>query len=86
MYINVSDFVRDAVRSRLAGLATGTRAIDRKQLEREVLDCLRSRGGDVWPDEIAEDLGTSVLEVLEALESLRKEGRAVEVELVEREA
>ncbi len=86
LYINVSDFVRDAIRGRLAGLAMGTRQVDRDELEEEVAGYLRSRRGEVWPDEMAEDMGVSVLEVLEALESLREQGRAEEVRYVEREA
>ncbi len=86
LYINISDFVRDGVRSRLAGLTMGTRQVDPEELEEEIESYLRSRGGDVWPDEMAEDIGVSVLEVIEALESLQRRGKAEEVRHVEREA
>lgn len=86
MYINVSDFVRDAIRSRLAELTMGPAEVDSGRLEEEVLEYLRSRGGEAWPDDIASELGVSVLDVLEALESLRRKGKAVEARPVEREA
>lgn len=86
LYLNVSDFVRDAVRARLAGLALGTSQMDPDRLEEEVEAYLRRRGGEAWPDEMAEDLDVPVLQVLRALESLRRKGRVEEIQAVEREA
>ena len=86
LYLNVSDFVRDAIRSRLAELALGSRRVDPEGLQGEVEAHLRERGGEVWPDEVAEALDVSILDVLEALEALAARGRAEEVRRLEREA
>ena len=50
------------------------------QLKQELYEYMRQRGGLVWPDQAARDLGYSVLDILEALRKLEKEGRAVETE------
>jgi len=42
--------------------------------------------GLTWPDEAARDLGCSVLDILEALTKLQKEGRAIEAEDIHSEA
>jgi hypothetical protein len=47
---------------------------------------MKERGGLVWPDDAARDLGYSVLEILEALRKLEREGKAQEAEGVPAEA
>ncbi len=48
-------------------------------VNKKVYDYFKSKGVPVWPDEAALELGYSVLEVLNALERLRKKGKAQEV-------
>jgi len=89
MYINSSDFVRDAVRRRLAELESSGKADPPKVVKQEVCQYFLDRGGVAWPDEAARDLGYSVLDVLKALMELKEEGKAAEIEeatVVEREA
>ena len=56
------------------------------QLEQELHDYMKERGGAVWPDQAARNLGYSVLDILEALKKLQREGRATEAEDVRIEA
>jgi Arc/MetJ-type ribon-helix-helix transcriptional regulator len=79
LYINSSDFVRDAVRHRLSELNTVAKTSSGK-LKQELHQYMRERGGLIWPDEAAKELGYSVLDVLEALRKLEKEGRAAELQ------
>ncbi len=78
LYINVSDFVRDAIRRRLQELKAVS--LDPPDVVQEkVYEYFKKKGGSSWPDEAAIELGYSVLEVLEALEQLRKRGKASEL-------
>ena len=84
LYINTSDFVREAVRKRLSELKEVSMDAP-AVVEKRVYDYFRSKAVAVWPDEAARELGYSVFEVLNALERLRKKGRAWEaIEVVER--
>ena len=77
LYINSSDFVRDAVRRRLAEI----NAVAKNRsgsVKDELYRYMKERGGFIWPDEAAKELGYSVLDILEALRKLEKEGRAIE--------
>jgi biotin operon repressor len=47
---------------------------------------MKDRGGLIWPDDAARELGYSVLDILEALRKLEKEGRAIESEGISIEA
>ena len=77
LYINVSDFVRDTIRRRLQELKMVS--LDPPDVvQQKVYEHFKSRGGSSWPDEAAVELGYSVLEVLEALEQLRRKGKAWE--------
>jgi hypothetical protein len=49
-------------------------------------DYMKERGGLVWPDEAARDLGYSVLDILEALRKLEREGRTTESQDIHIEA
>ena len=77
LYINSSDFVRDAVRRRLGEINVVAKAKP-GNVKAEVYGYMKERGGLIWPDEAARELGYSVLDILEALRKLEKEGRAVE--------
>jgi len=79
LYINSSDFVRDAIRRRMAEINSATKAGSRT-LKEELHRYMKERGGLLWPDEAARELGYSVLDILEALKKLEKEGRAVEAQ------
>ena len=70
---------RPVVRRRLAEINSSaiTPAI---QLKQELYDYMKPRGSLVRPDQAARDLGYSVLDILEALKKLEKEGRAIETE------
>jgi len=77
LYINSSDFVRDAVRRRLAEINAVAKT-GSGNIKDELYRYMKERGGLIWPDEAARELGYSVLDILEALHKLEKEGRAVE--------
>ncbi len=77
LYINSSDFVRDAVRRRLAEINAVAKTKS-GNLKDELYRHMKERGGLIWPDEAARELGYSVLDILEALRKLEKEGRAIE--------
>lgn len=77
LFINTSDFVRDAIRRRLQEL--GNVSMDTPEvIQQRVYEYFKHKGGSAWPDEAAIDLGYSVLEVLEALERLERKGKARE--------
>jgi len=77
LYINSSDFVRDAVRRRLAEINAVAKTKS-GNVKGELYRYMKERGGLIWPDEAARELGYSVLDILEALRKLEKEGRAIE--------
>jgi Arc/MetJ-type ribon-helix-helix transcriptional regulator len=85
LYINSSDFVRDAVRRRLAEINAVTKTKS-GNVKDELYRFMKERGGLIWPDEAARELGYSVLDILEALRRLEKEGRAIESQDVSIEA
>ena len=77
LYINSSDFVRDSVRRRLAEINAVAKTRS-ESMKVELYRYMKERGGLIWPDEAARELGYSVLDILEALRKLEKEGRAIE--------
>ena len=78
MYLNESDFVRDAIRHRLSEIKViKCRDIDFETAKREVLGYYKSRG-EAYPDEAAADLELDFDLVMKATNELRKEGRLVE--------
>jgi Arc/MetJ-type ribon-helix-helix transcriptional regulator len=85
LYINSSDFVRDAVRRRLAEINAVTKTKS-GNIRHELFRYMKDRGGVIWPDEAARELGYSVLDILEALRKLEKEGRAIESQGISIEA
>jgi Arc/MetJ-type ribon-helix-helix transcriptional regulator len=85
LYINSSDFVRDAVRRRLAEINAVAKARS-GNIKNELYRYMKERGGLIWPDEAARELGYSVLDILETLRKLEKEGRAIESQGISIEA
>ncbi len=81
LYINTSDFVRDAIRKSLVGLKEVT-LDDQEIVEKKVYEYFKSKGAPVWPDDAGRDLGYSILVVLDALDRLKKKGKAKEVSMV----
>lgn len=79
LYINSSDLVRDAVRRRLNEI-NATAKKGSGNVKHELYRYMKDHGGFIWPDEAARELGYSVLDILEALRKLEKEGRAMESE------
>jgi len=85
LYINSSDFVRDAVRRRLAEINAVAKTKS-ENIKEELYHFMKERGSLIWPDEAARELGYSVLDILEALRKLEKEGRAIESQDISIEA
>jgi Arc/MetJ-type ribon-helix-helix transcriptional regulator len=78
VYINESDFVRDAIRRRLSEIKViKCRDVDCETAKKEILGYYKSRG-ESYPDEAALDLELDFDLVMKATMELRKEGRLVE--------
>jgi Arc/MetJ-type ribon-helix-helix transcriptional regulator len=78
IYLNESDFVRDAIRHRLSEIKViKCRDIDFETAKKEVLGYYKSQG-EAYPDEVAADLELDFDLVIKATNELRKEGRLVE--------
>jgi len=78
LYLNESDFVRDAIRHRLSEIKViKCREVDYETAKKEVLGYYKSRK-EAYPDEAAEDLELDFDLVMRATEELRREGRLVE--------
>ncbi len=78
IYLNESDFVRDAIRHRLSEIKViRCRDIDFETAKKEVLGYYKSQG-EAYPDEAAADLELDFDLVMKATNELRKEGRLVE--------
>lgn len=78
LYMNTSDFVREAVRKSLSELKEVSMDAP-AVVEKNVYDYFKAKGTAIWPDDAALELGYSVLEVINALERLKKKGKAQEV-------
>ncbi len=78
VYLNESDFVRDAIRHRLSEIKViKCRDVDYETAKKEVLGYFKSRG-EAYPDNASEDLSLDFDLVMKITEELRKEGRLVE--------
>jgi len=78
VYLNESDFVRDAIRHRLSEIkVVKCRNVDYETAKKEILGYYRSRG-EAYPDDAAGDLELDFDIVMKATEELKKEGRLVE--------
>ena len=78
VYLNESDFVRDAIRHRLSEIKViKCREVDYETAKKEVLGYFK-RLGEAYPDKASEDLELDFELVMKISEELRKEGRLVE--------
>ena len=78
VYLNESDFVRDAIRHRLSEIKIiKCRDVDFQTAKKEILGYYRSRG-EAYPDEAARDLELDFDLVMRVTGELRQEGRLVE--------
>jgi Arc/MetJ-type ribon-helix-helix transcriptional regulator len=77
VYLNESDFVRDAIRHRLSEIKViKCRDVDFETAKKEILGYFKSRG-EAYPDEASSDLELDFDLVMKITEELRKEGRLV---------
>ena len=78
VYLNESDFVRDAIRHRLSEIKViKCRDVNYETAKMEILGYFKSRG-ESYPDEASVDLELDFDLVMKITEELRKEGRLVE--------
>jgi Arc/MetJ-type ribon-helix-helix transcriptional regulator len=78
LYLDESDFVRDAIRHRLSEIKViKCRDVDFQTAKKEILGYYKVRG-EAYPDEAARDLELDFDLVTKATGVLRKEGRLVE--------
>jgi len=84
---SVAEFVRQAVRKYADELGSSKliifRDVSMAQARREIIDYLKKHPGVVWPDEMAEELGTDYRLVLQVVRQLMDERK---VEVVEKKA
>ena len=78
LYLNESDFVRDAIRHRLSEIKViKCREVDFQTAKKEILGYYKCQG-EAYPDEAARDLELDFDLVMKATGELRREGRLVE--------
>lgn len=75
IYLNTSDFVRDAIRDKLAAIKTiKYRDVDYKTAKKEVMGYFQDRG-EAYPSDIEEDLELDYKLICQIVEELKREGR-----------
>jgi len=75
VYLNTSDFVRDAIRDKLAAIKTiKYRDIDYDTAKKDVMGYFQERG-EAYPSDIEEDLELDYKLVCQIVEELKREGR-----------
>jgi len=75
IYLNISDFVRDAIRDKLAAIKTiKYRDVDYKTAKKEVMGYIQERG-EAYPSDIEEDLELDYKLICQIVEELKREGR-----------
>jgi len=75
VYLNTSDFVRDAIRDKLAAIKTiKYRNIDYERAKKEVIGYFQRRG-EAYPSEIEEDLELDYHLICDIINELKREGR-----------
>jgi Arc/MetJ-type ribon-helix-helix transcriptional regulator len=75
VYLNTSDFVRDAIRDKLAAIKTiKYRDIDYETAKKEVMGYFRDRG-EAYASEIEEDLELDYKLICQIVDELKREGR-----------
>ena len=77
MYMSISDFVRGAIREKLGTIKViQINDVDFKTAKEEILNYLKEKSGEeVYPSDMAEDLGLDLSLVFEVVEKLKEEGR-----------
>ena len=76
-YLNAADFLRDAVRAKLAEFEfTVPRKLKMTDVKKEVLAAIKGKPS-VYADDIAADLGMDIETVIRAIEILIKEKKVV---------
>jgi len=75
VYLNTSDFVRDAIRDKLSAIKTiKYRDLDYDTAKKEVMGYFQERG-EAYPSEVEEDLELDYELVCQITEELKREGR-----------
>ena len=75
VYLNTSDFVRDAIRDKLSAIKTiKYRYLDYDAAKKEVMGYFQERG-EAYPSEVEEDLELDYELVCQITEELKREGR-----------
>ena len=75
IYLNTSDFVRDAIRDKLAAIKTiKYRDVDYETAKKEVRGYFQERR-EAYPSEIEEDLQLDYKLICQIVEELKREGR-----------
>ncbi|MGA9100118.1 MAG: ribbon-helix-helix domain-containing protein [Methanotrichaceae archaeon] len=75
VYLNTSDFVRDAIRDKLAAIKTiKYRDVDYETAKKEVMGYFQERG-EAYPSDIEEDLELDYNLVRQIIGELKREGR-----------
>ena len=75
VYLNTSDFVRDAIRDKLAAIKTiKYRDVDYETAKKEVRGYFQERG-EAYPSDIEEDLELDYKLICQIVEELKREGR-----------
>jgi Arc/MetJ-type ribon-helix-helix transcriptional regulator len=75
VYLNTSDFVRDAIRDKLAAIKTiKYRDVDYGTAKKEVMGYFQERG-EAYPSDIEEDLELDYKLICQIVDELKREGR-----------
>ena len=75
IYLNTSDFVRDAIRDKLAAVKTiKYRDVDYETAKKEVMGYFQRRG-EAYPSDIEENLELDYKLICQIVEELKREGR-----------
>ncbi|HON36590.1 MAG TPA: ribbon-helix-helix domain-containing protein [Methanothrix sp.] len=75
VYLNTSDFVRDAIRDKLAAIKTiKYRDVDYNTAKKEVMGYFQERK-EAYPSEIEEDLELDYKLICQIVDELKREGR-----------
>ncbi len=75
IYLNTSDFVRDAIRDKLAAIKTiKYRDVDYNTAKKEIRGYFQERG-EAYPSDIEEDLELDYKLICQIVEELKREGR-----------
>lgn len=75
VYLNTSDFVRDAIRDKLAAIKTiKYRDVDYETAKKEVMGYFQERG-EAYPSEIEDDLELDYDLIRQIVDELKREGR-----------